>query len=267
MRRAVVRGGPGARGVRIGLVVLAVVAYPALVGFGDSPEARNRKGNAYYKEGRYDEALTEYRNAQVLSPELRELSFNAGDALYMKGDLPNAVKEFGVASAADDSLLAASAFYNAGNAFLKMGDIENAIESYRAALIENPSDADAKFNLELALRLLDEQKRQEQNTGGGKSGDESERDQNEQEQGDQEQNNEGEQQQSSGQEEGGQGDQQELSQPATGEQEPQGEEQEAAMTSEDAERLLDAIEQAERELQAKVRSARAKKRVKVEKDW
>ena len=39
------------------------------------------------------------------------------------------------------------------------------------------------------------------------------------------------------------------------------------MTEEEAERLLDAIQQAERELQAELRGAKAKKRVRVEKDW
>jgi hypothetical protein len=39
------------------------------------------------------------------------------------------------------------------------------------------------------------------------------------------------------------------------------------MSPEDAARLLDAIDQAERELQAELRAAQAKKREKVEKDW
>ena len=39
------------------------------------------------------------------------------------------------------------------------------------------------------------------------------------------------------------------------------------MSQEDAERLLDAIEESEEELQAELRSARAKQRKRVDKDW
>ena len=39
------------------------------------------------------------------------------------------------------------------------------------------------------------------------------------------------------------------------------------MSQEEAERLLDAIEAAEEELQAELRAARAGKREKVDKDW
>ncbi len=39
------------------------------------------------------------------------------------------------------------------------------------------------------------------------------------------------------------------------------------MTPEEAERLLDAIAEGERELQAELRAAQARKREKVEKDW
>lgn len=39
------------------------------------------------------------------------------------------------------------------------------------------------------------------------------------------------------------------------------------MSPQDAARLLDAIEEAEAELQAELRAAKAKKRAKVDKDW
>ena len=248
------------RGLTRALALAAlVIAFPALVGFGDSPESRNRRGNRLYRDGKFDEALSEYRGAQVLGPELRELAFNAGNALYRKGELPNALREYEQASAAGDSIVSGNAFYNAGNAFLQMGDITAGIESYRAALVRNPRDVDAKYNLEFALRLLEQQQNEEQQED---QQDESEQDQ-------EQQGQEGQDESEQDQEQQGQEGQDQQDQ--TGhedEQDTQGqEEQQVGMSEEDAERLLDAIEESEKELQAELRSARAKQRKKVDKDW
>lgn len=262
-------------------VVLVLALCPLLVGFGDSPEARNRRGNRYYRESKYDEALTEYRSAQVLAPELPALSFNAGDALFRKGELADAVREFEKATAARDSLLSSSAYYNAGNGYVGVGDIGNAIESYKQALRRNPGDVDAKYNLELALKLLEQQQQQQEGQQGQEqdkeqdkeqqnqeqNGGEQEKDQpsdeQEQEKSDQEQGEDEEKQNGSPQEQEPEGSEGEEEPPAEQEQEQRA----PAMTEEEAERLLDAIDEAERELQAELRSARARKRVKVEKDW
>ncbi|MCK4914564.1 MAG: tetratricopeptide repeat protein, partial [Candidatus Eisenbacteria sp.] len=139
------------------MLVMLVALYPLLVGFGDSPEGRNRKGNRLYRDGRFDEALTEYRGAQVLAPELSVLAFNAGNALFRKGELPGAIREYGNAALSDDNLMSSSALYNAGNAFLQAGQIDTAVEAFKGALKLNPDDQDAKHNLEVALELLEQQ--------------------------------------------------------------------------------------------------------------
>lgn len=266
------------RRVRV-LVALAAVV-PFLLGFGDSPQARNRRGNKYYNESKYDEALTEYRSAQVLAPELEEVSFNAGNALYRKGELPDALREYQRAVGRDDPVLAAAAHYNAGDALFRMGDLEAAIESFKQSLRLNPDDEDAKYNLELALEMLrqqqssqqenqeQEQDQQQEQPDSGESdqsdsGEEGEQEQKERDESDSGDSREPEQQET-GEDAGSQESGQEIAPPKPEE----GEEGIAQpMSKEDAERLLDAVEQAERELQAELRRAQAKKRVKVDKDW
>jgi Ca-activated chloride channel family protein len=277
--------GPGSGGMRAArwtVLVLAVLLYPLLTGFGDSPEGRNRRGNKLYGEQEYDEALTEYRNAQVLAPELRELFLNAGDALFRKGELEGAITEFERAAAAGDSLVASSASYNAGNAYLGTGQIEAAIEAYKAALRQSPGDEDAKHNLELARLMLEQQQQQDQDQQDQEKQDQQNQDQQDQEkqdqqnqdQQDQDQQNQDQQdqeQQDQQQQEQDQQDQQDQDQQDQQQQEQQEQQQqeqrETAMSEEDAARLLDAIEQEERELQAELRAAKAKKREKVDKDW
>jgi Ca-activated chloride channel family protein len=245
-----------ARVARAAALILLAAVYPLVVGFGDSPEGRNRKGNALYRKGEFDQALTEYRSAQVLAPELSALSFNAGDALFRKGDLAGAVREFAKASGATDSLLSSSAYYNAGNALVKAGDPKAAIEAYKASLKRNPADPDAKYNLELALKLLEQQQQDQKDRS---QSDQKQQDQQQQDQKTDEnkQNEQNQQDQPSEGQEGQENPEQAQQQPS---------EQEPAMSKEDAARLLDAIQQSEQELQQELRAV-AKKRTKVDKDW
>ena len=283
MRRFATAGSAASAGVRRAggagpgralVLVMLVALYPLLVGFGDSPEGRNRKGNRLYRDGRFDEALTEYRGAQVLAPELSVLAFNAGNALFRKGELPGAIREYGNAALSDDNLMSSSALYNAGNAFLQAGQIDTAVEAFKGALKLNPDDQDAKHNLEVALELLEQQEQdqqqdqQDEQEGEDQQDEQEGEDQQDQENQDQNQDQQQDQDDQDQQqdEDGQQGeDQQEQDQQEQDQQEQ--DQQGQAMSQEEAERLLDAIEAAEEELQAELRAARAGKREKVDKDW
>jgi Ca-activated chloride channel homolog len=248
----------------LAIAFAVVLALPAAAGLGESAPSKNRAGNRLYEQSKFDEALAQYRAAQVIAPELNELSFNAGDALFRKGDLENAVREFGKAAASADTALSADASYNAGNALLKMGQAEQAIGAYTAALKRNPNHEDAKHNLELALQLLEQQQQQQQqNQQGQQNQQDQQKQQNQQNQQDQQkqqgQQNQQDQQQS---QEQNQGQQEQQDQ-----EQSQGSQQEAGMSKEDAERLLDAVGEKERELQAELHAAQARKRSKVDKDW
>ena len=243
----------------LAIAFAVVLALPAAAGLGDSAPAKNRAGNRLYEQSKFDEALAQYRAAQVIAPELTELFFNAGDALYRKGDLENAVREFGKAAASPDTALASDASYNAGNALLQMGQAEQAIKAYTDALKRSPGHADAKHNLELALRLLQQQQQQQQNQENQQD---QQQDQQSQQQDQQKQQDEQSQQDQQSQQNQQQGQEQNQEQ-----QEQQGSQQETGMSQEDAERLLDAVGEQERELQAELRAAQARKRSKVDKDW
>jgi Ca-activated chloride channel family protein len=253
-------------------ILVMALAWPLLVGFGESAESHNRRGNRLYRQGEYDKALEQYRGAQVLDPDIPGLALNAGDALFRKDEFQDSVREFSVASAAADSIMSGNAFYNAGNALMAAGDLDGAIESYKAALIRHPRDADAKFNLELALRKREEHEKQQQSRQGEngqnqeqqnqKSQQDQQNQQNQENQGQEQQQQQQQQQQQPAQEQPQQGQQEQQQS-----QEQQNQEGQARMSRADAERLLDAIDEAEKELQAELRAAPAKERKKVEKDW
>jgi hypothetical protein len=156
------------------------------------------------------------------------------------------------------------AYYNIGNAYFKQDKLQESIQSYIKALDINPDDRDAKYNLELARAKLkemaDKQQQQPQQSGQQQQG------QQQQEEGQDDQGQEGKEQQQS-QAEQQQGKQQTGDE--KGEEEEQGEAYEESkdqMTKEDAERILDALQNDEQDAQKLRKPVRSRKR-NVEKDW
>lgn len=126
-------------------------------------EKYNQDGNQAFTEQAYLEALELYQSAQIESPELAEPYYNAANALYRQGNYPQALEQIQMAlQYIDKEVLAESSFYNMGNAFFNSQELETAVEAYKQALLLNPDDQDAKYNLELALQQQEQDQQQEQ---------------------------------------------------------------------------------------------------------
>ncbi len=126
-----------------------------------------------YEAGNFHTALDEFRKlSQQKTNDLR-LSYNAGTAAYRAKQLEDAQKYFNAAAASPDLQLQQQAYYNLGNTLFEAGDQvtepdkkkaawENSIKSFQNSLKLNPQDADAKNNLDLVKKKLEELKKQEQ---------------------------------------------------------------------------------------------------------
>ncbi len=134
--------------------VLVAFATAACVA---SAHRLNEEGNSLYEEGAFGEALEAYREAQVERPDLAELNYNAANALHRLEDYERAVDEVLRALPIEDDDLAFRAYYALGNNYYRLGRLADAFDAYKRALILDPSDVDAKFNLELVGRLLAQQ--------------------------------------------------------------------------------------------------------------
>jgi Ca-activated chloride channel family protein len=211
---------------------VACVAAGALLlsGFGDA-----ERGNRLFREGRYEEALAAYSEAAEGGRDDAELRYNIGTTLLHLGRYAEAERQFARALRSVDPALRTPTFYNLGLRFLEDGRgspdpraqarlLDAAGEAFRQALRLDPSDVDAKWNLELALRDKDDAA-----AGGGEG--EDEQDERDPQQG--EQPREGG---TGAPPAAGSGDRPERA-PAPGE-----------MTREQAERVLGSVEQDEREL-------------------
>lgn len=189
------------------------------------------KGNRLYREGRYAEAVEAYRQAIEDGETSPEVQYNLGTALLQLHRYDEAEQAFQAALSAVEPSLRERTFYNLGNRFLEAGRasqdpeatqklLDAAVQSYKQSLRLTPPDSAAKWNLELALR---EQKKQPQQP---------------KQQGDQQQKQQGG---------GGGGGGQSQASPNQNSGGGQGG-QNNGMTQQEAARLLNAIEQGERDV-------------------
>lgn len=215
----------------------------------------NNEGNEAFESGDLVTAGEAYRNAQVEGPDVPEPYYNAGNVYYRQEDYENALLQAYQALRNADESVAQSAFYNIGNVQFNTQDYEAAIESYKEALRINPNDIDAKHNLELALRQLQQQ--QQQQDPQQQQQDQQQQDQQQQQQQQQQQDQQQQQQQQQQQnqqqnqqqqQQQNQQQQQQPQQPQDPQQQQQQEDQQQPqpqsaeeMTREQAENLLDAV--------------------------
>lgn len=140
-------------------VLFLIAGAPAIAG---SAAAKVRQGNKLYTEGNYQEAMKKYTEAQIELPDAPQVRYNQGNVLYRLGRYPEALEEYRRARSTPDRVLSQATHFNIGNTLFRMGTYEDAIVSYEQALTLDPSDVDAKRNLELAAALLKQQEKQKQ---------------------------------------------------------------------------------------------------------
>lgn len=141
----------------------AISLVTLLVGCAPDVVQHNNAGNQHFEEGAYDNAIAEYRQAQVDDPDRAEPYHNAANAYNRQERLDATVAQARQALKTADDDLAAQTWYNLGNVYFDAEQWLDAVNAYKEALRLNPSDPDAKHNLELALQNLEEQEQQQQN--------------------------------------------------------------------------------------------------------
>jgi Ca-activated chloride channel family protein len=137
-------------------VVLGLAAA-VLLPLGGAAYRKTEQGNERYREGRYEEALRLYTEAQLVVPDSPELHYDVGNVLYRLGDLEAATEAFARALQSGPAPLEQDAAYNLGNTLYRKQAYALAVKAFERALRLDPDGADAKRNLEIALLALQRQ--------------------------------------------------------------------------------------------------------------
>src|SRR5215831_8548294 len=95
----------------------------------------------YFKQGKYQEAIIEYRNALKIAPNLGDARLRLGEAYVRTGDQLNAYREY--IRAADLMPENVDAQVRAGNALLTARQFEDAKARAQKALARDPRHAPA----------------------------------------------------------------------------------------------------------------------------
>ena len=148
-----------------GMLVAGAVVLICLLACGPTPAQVNNSGHEPYLEGDHGTALESYQDAQVRAPESGEPHYNSGNALYRTEEYKEALQSYDESLRHAGGELRSRGFFNRGNTAFQQEQYPEAVEAYEEVLRMNPDDADAKHNLELALRRMspeDEQQQEEQ---------------------------------------------------------------------------------------------------------
>lgn len=157
---------------RAPLALAGVAALAGCTWSGSAPRDAARE----YAVGRYARSAAIYRAAIAAGDARPQLFYNLGTALVAADSVDAAAEPLERASKPEDAELRFRSWFNLGLGHLRRGlagapdadstrsALKTTLETYKRALILRPTDRDAKWNYELALR------QQEQNGGGGGGG-------------------------------------------------------------------------------------------------
>ena len=192
-----------------------------------------RRGNRSFRDSLFVDADVNYRKALDVNPKSAIAMFNLGNALLGQNKPQEALEQYAnAANLEQDKEALAQIYHNIGVIFHEQKDYAKAIEAYKQSLRNNPNVDETRYNLALAQKQLNDQQQNQQNQ-------------------DQQDQNQDQQQQ----------DQQQQDQ-------QQQQQQDNQMSQENAEQMLNAVMQDEKDVQDKVKQ---KMQVaggqKLEKDW
>lgn len=115
-------------------------------------EENVRAGNEKLVSGDGQAALRHYDDAERKVGVRPEIDYDRGHAAVRLGRLEEAERHFRRAAEKAPAPLASRALQNAGNVLASRGDRKGAIAAYREALGRDPSNEDARYDLEVLLR-------------------------------------------------------------------------------------------------------------------
>jgi tetratricopeptide (TPR) repeat protein len=242
------------------LILFILIGSFSVAAFAQNERKYVRRGNKLFMEAvkdttrldttKFRQAEEEYRKALNLRPGNEQWNFNLAGAQYKQMRFEEAERKFEeLAEKFDTPEEQARALHNIGNSQLMQQRIDESIESYKEALRRNPNDLDTKYNLAYAQMLKNQRQQQQQNQDQQQKQNQNQQDQ---------QNNQNQQQNQDQQNEQQNQDQQQQQQ-----------QQQTKISRQDAEQLLQALQNDERDIQEKVKKEKAAKarRIRTEKEW
>ena len=232
-----------ANNIRIIILLATLLVQGFNFAFAQADRDFIRKGNRLYRQQQYEKAEAEYRKALSHNSENSQAVYNLGCALMMQQKDSAAIELYQQAGRMEKNKLRKSqAYHNIGVICQNHQMYSEAIEAYKESLRNNPTDNETRYNLALCQQLEKKQTKNNQNKNNDKDKDKNKKDDKDKDK----QNNKDQKQQQ--------------------ENAPQQKKEE--MSKENAEQLLNAATQQEKQTQQRLKKAMQLPRSKhLQKNW
>lgn len=232
-----------------GLIIILIIicAHPVNA---QTDKKYIRQGNREYDKNKFSQSEISYRKATDKNNSSPDAVFNTGDALYKQNKFEEAGRQFiENVKMNEDKSKKSAAMFNLGNSMLRANKLQESIDAYKGSLKLNPDSPEAKYNLAYAEDMLKkQQQQQQQQQQQDKNKQDKNKDQNKKDQ-KKDQKDENKDQQKN-------------------EKQNQDQQQEQGISKDDAQRLLNALANEEKNVQEKVKLAKAaKEKVRTAKNW
>ena len=206
-----------------------------------------RSGNKLYNDSLFIKAEVDYHKALEVNPKSTDAMFNLANALLMQQKAKEAMEQYqSVSKIEKDKEKLAQIYHNMGVILQSSKQLPQCIEAYKESLRNNPKDDETRYNLALAQKQLKDQQQDQQNQDQQQQQQEQKEDKQEQNKDQQEQEQKDQQQQQNQQ---------------------QQQQNKNEMSKENAQQLLNAVMQDEKNVQDKVKKQLQIQGKKLEKDW
>lgn len=214
------------------ITVFLLFCCPTLIN-AQNTKALLKKANEAYNKQEYDKAAEQYKGILATDANNVSAQYNLGNALFKKGEHTQAAQAYGAVLEKAPQQMKAATYYNQGVALQKSNQLPECIAAYKNALKLNPTDEDARLNLQKALQ---QQKKQQE-------------------------------QQKPQPQKNKQQDPKQKQEPKDQDKDKKPQPQQSKLSQKQAEEKLKALLQEEKNLQEKLRKAKVSTLEKPEKDW
>ncbi|MEO6521321.1 MAG: tetratricopeptide repeat protein [Mucilaginibacter sp.] len=245
------------------IVMVLVLSASAI--YAQKEKADIRKGNQLYQDKKYKEAEEAYKNGVAKKDQSVEGNFNMGDAQFRQKNFKDAQTQFTkIAETANNKNVAASAYHNLGNSLLQSQKLEESIDAYKKALMNNPKDDQTRYNLAYAQKKLQDKKDQDKKDKKDNKDNKDKKDQDKKDQNKDNKDNKDKDKKDQDKKDQDKKDQDKKDQ----DKKDQQGQQPNKVSKDDAERMLEALNNQEKQTQDKLKNKKLKgAKVAISKDW
>jgi len=136
------------------IVLVLVISFVSLSCSNSSMYIDVIEGNYAFSRGEYQEANLDYLNVRGKKMYNDYISYNLGNVYYALGEVNSAFKEWESVNEDMESKISIQTYFNTGVLLFELSRYEDAYQMFRNILEFDPSNINAKINLEYSIQKM-----------------------------------------------------------------------------------------------------------------